>query len=73
MASFQPFHLGRHQCIGLKFAWAEMRVVVARILYTFDLRLADEKDKYDWGEQKSFITWVKRPLNVVITGAKRSA
>ena len=49
-----------------------MRVVIARILYAFDLRLADEKDKYDWGEQKSFITWVKRPLNVVVTSANKS-
>lgn len=66
MASFQPFHLGRHQCIGLKLAWAEMRVVIARVLYVFDLRLADEKERCDWGDQKSYITWVKRPLNVVI-------
>jgi cytochrome P450 len=34
---FQPFALGRHQCIGYKFAWAEMRLVLARLLWAFEL------------------------------------
>jgi cytochrome P450 len=34
---FQPFSVGRHQCIGYKFAWAEMRLVLARLLWAFEL------------------------------------
>ncbi len=69
MASFQPFNVGRHQCIGLKLAYAEMRIVVARVVYSFDLRLADDKDRFDWGEQNTYITWEKRPLKVVVNSA----
>ncbi|KAF2630500.1 cytochrome P450 [Macroventuria anomochaeta] len=70
MAAFQPFGMGRHQCIGLKLAYAEMRVVVARVVWRFDLRLADERDRFDWSEQATYLTWEKRPLNVVVRRAK---
>lgn len=70
MASFQPFGTGRHQCIGLKLANSEMRLVIARIVYSFDLRLSDENDRFDWGEQATYIIWEKRPLQVVVNEAK---
>ncbi|KAH6621938.1 cytochrome P450 [Boeremia exigua] len=70
MASFQPFHMGRHQCIGVKLAYAEMRIAISRIVYSFDLRLADAKDTFDWGDQSTYIFWEKRPLKVVITHAE---
>lgn len=73
MASFQPFNVGRHQCIGLKLAYAEMRIVIARIAYSFDLQLADETDRFDWGEQSTYITWEKRPLKVVVSRAGDSS
>lgn len=59
--------MGRHQCIGLKLANAEMRIAIARIVYAFDLRLEDERDRFDWGEQATYMTWEKRPLKVVVT------
>ncbi|KAJ4356937.1 hypothetical protein N0V95_002951 [Ascochyta clinopodiicola] len=70
MASFQPFSIGRHQCIGMKLAYAEMRIIVARILWRFDMHLADEQDKFDWGEQATYILWDKRSLKVRLTRAK---
>lgn len=72
MASFNPFSVGRHQCIGLKLAYAEMRIIVARMIFAFDLTLADATDKFDWGEQETYILWEKRPLNVVVTEANRT-
>jgi cytochrome P450 len=70
MTSFNPFSVGRHQCIGLKLAYAEMRIIVARMIFAFDLRLADETDRFDWGEQETYILWEKRPLNVVLAPAQ---
>lgn len=35
----QPFLIGRHHCLGYKIAWAEMRLVLARILWTFDMEV----------------------------------
>ncbi|KAF2846535.1 cytochrome P450 [Plenodomus tracheiphilus IPT5] len=58
MSAFQPFQLGRHTCIGLKVAYSEMRVVLARLLCSFDLQLADENDRWDWGKQNTYILWV---------------
>lgn len=63
---FHPFQLGRHVCIGQKVAYAEMRLVLARLLWSFDIRLKDEADRWDWGEQKTYIFWDKRSLEVVL-------
>lgn len=66
----------------MKLANAELRLVLARLLFTFDMRLAEESDRWDWGEQNTYIFWVsdlvllikfiltnekdKRPLNVAL-------
>ena len=63
-AAFQPFGLGRHGCIGQTLAYAEMRLILARLLFAFDIELADAADVWDWGTQKTFIFWEKKPLNV---------
>lgn len=71
LAVFQPFILGRHTCIGQKFAWAEMRLVLARLLYAFDMSRAESSSSTlgDWGEQKTFIFWEKKPIEVCLTSA----
>jgi hypothetical protein len=58
MSSFRPFSVGRHSCIGMKLAYAEMRLIIARLLWAFDIRLKDEADRWDWGEQDTFVLWV---------------
>jgi cytochrome P450 len=63
-AAFQPFGLGRHACIGQSLAYAEMRLILARIFFTFDIELADAADVWDWGSQETFIFWEKKALNV---------
>jgi cytochrome P450 len=70
MGSFQPFSVGRHQCIGMKLAYAEMRIIIAKVLFSFDIRLVDREDCFDWGEQETYITWEKRPLNVVVSSGQ---
>ncbi|KAH7374279.1 benzoate 4-monooxygenase cytochrome-like protein P450 [Pyrenochaeta sp. MPI-SDFR-AT-0127] len=59
---FEPFLLGRHKCIGQKLAWAVMRLTLANILFTFDLTAVEEVG--DFGQQKTYIFWEKRPLKV---------
>jgi hypothetical protein len=41
-------------------AYAEMKLVLARIIYDFDFELADPGD--DWFDQKVFTLWDKKPL-----------
>lgn len=44
-------------------AYAEMRLIVARIIFNFDLTLAE--DCRDWIDgQKAYVIWHKPPLNI---------
>lgn len=56
----QPFSVGPRNCIGKNLAFSEMRQILARVLWNFDLELVD-KD-LDWSNQKSFTLWQKGPL-----------
>ncbi|KFX86931.1 hypothetical protein O988_09454, partial [Pseudogymnoascus sp. VKM F-3808] len=42
----QPFSIGPRNCIGKSLAYAEMRLILARLLWNFDLKLVD--DSKDW-------------------------
>ncbi|KAL6161407.1 hypothetical protein ACJQWK_08592 [Exserohilum turcicum] len=66
MAVYQPFQIGRHMCIGMKLANQEMRLILARLLWSFDVTLTDENDRWDWGDQSTYIFWDKKPLEVVL-------
>ncbi|KAL0765545.1 hypothetical protein CaCOL14_011769 [Colletotrichum acutatum] len=37
MDAYYPFSGGKHSCIGINFAWAEMRMVAANLLQRFDV------------------------------------
>lgn len=52
-------------------AYAEMRLILARILYAFDMELVDKG--VDWLDQKVGVLWEKPPLRVYLTPVTRSA
>ncbi|KAI0837328.1 putative cytochrome P450 [Hypoxylon sp. FL0890] len=67
--ALQPFNVGPRNCIGRNLAYAEMRLILARLIYDFDMKLAEESDK--WIErQKSFALWDRIPLYVYLTPVK---
>lgn len=41
-------------------AWHEMRLVMAKMLYNFDIELCPESR--DWTNQKTFVLWRKHAL-----------
>lgn len=43
-------------------AFAEMRLIMCRLLFSFDLELAPGQD--DWLNQKVYTSWDKKPLMV---------
>jgi cytochrome P450 len=47
-------------------AWAEMRSVLARMIWHFDMELCEES-KEGWENQKLFTLWEKHPLMVRLT------
>jgi len=57
----QPFSCGPRNCIGISFAYHEMRLVLAELLYNFDIELCAESE--GWAEnQRTFVLNEKVPL-----------
>lgn len=61
-AVMQPFSYGPRNCIGRNLAYAEMKLILARMLWCFDLRL--EGGHEGWEDQRSSMVWIKKPLLV---------
>jgi cytochrome P450 len=64
-AVVQPFSMGPRNCIGQNLAKAEMRLVLAKMIWHFDMELADPKD--DWTRQRIYGLWDKNPLMVKLS------
>ena len=45
---------------------AEIRLVIVRMLWEFDMELCEETGS-DWVEKKAWFTWDKKPLFVRLT------
>ncbi|GFF58286.1 probable sterigmatocystin biosynthesis P450 monooxygenase stcF [Aspergillus lentulus] len=56
----QPFSVGPRNCIGRNLAFAEMRLILARLLWNFDLELCEES--LSWVDQRAYTIWEKPPL-----------
>ncbi|KAF2489570.1 cytochrome P450 [Lophium mytilinum] len=62
----QAFSYGPRNCLGKNLAWAEMRLIMAKLLWNFDLELLPEDQ--DWMDRnKIFILWEKAELHVKLT------
>ncbi|VUC26534.1 unnamed protein product [Clonostachys rosea] len=63
---FKPFSNGPRDCIGKNLAYSEMRLIVAELLYRFDVELLPGQE--DWhAKQNAFLIWEKGPLFVKFT------
>ncbi|KAK6071335.1 cytochrome p450 [Seiridium cupressi] len=60
--ALQPFSFGPRNCIGRNLAFSEMRLIMCRLLFSFDLELAPGQE--DWLNQKVYTSWEKKPLMV---------
>ncbi|CZR64538.1 related to cytochrome P450 monooxygenase [Phialocephala subalpina] len=69
-AAMQPFSHGPRNCIGKNLAYAEMRLIMARMAWNFELELMPES--YHWTEgQKVFTVFQKPPLSMKLHLADR--
>lgn len=52
-------------------AYAELRMILARLVWNFDFEVAERSD--DWMEkQRSYLHWDKTPLHVYLAPSARS-
>lgn len=61
----QPFSVGPRNCIGQSLAWAEIRSILARLVWNFEFQL--EEESAHWENQQVFILWQKPSLMVRLT------
>jgi cytochrome P450 len=64
----KPFSFGPRDCIGRNLAYHEMRIIMAKILFNFDLEL--DESCSDWYTQRIFGLWEKPPLKVYVRDRK---
>ncbi|KAF2176727.1 cytochrome P450 [Zopfia rhizophila CBS 207.26] len=58
----RPFLVGARNCLGQSLAYHEIRLIIATVLFHFDLEL--QECSKDWTEQKVYAIWEKNPLMV---------
>lgn len=74
LGAFQPFSFGPRSCLGKNLARAEMGLILARILWRFDLHLVETEEGLSWLEkQRIWGFWQKPALLCRITPARRDA
>lgn len=68
----QPFSVGARNCVGKTLAYAELRLVLANLIWHFDMEIAPESSSW-LAEQKYkvWLLWQKPPLKVKLTPVVR--
>ncbi|KAL3295061.1 cytochrome P450 [Colletotrichum asianum] len=67
--ALQPFSFGPRNCIGKNLAYVEMRIILARVLWNFDLTVAEDSKKWQ-DEEEVYTLWLKGDLNVYLNPRK---
>ncbi|KAB8235872.1 cytochrome P450 [Aspergillus alliaceus] len=70
-ASFKPFSHGPRNCIAKVLSYAEMRFIMARIIWNFDIELQPGWERFI-DRALVFTVFIKQPLLVKLKPAKRA-
>ncbi|EUC26939.1 hypothetical protein COCCADRAFT_42157 [Bipolaris zeicola 26-R-13] len=67
-AAFQPFSTGKRNCIGQNLAYSEIKQIMTRLLWKYNVELVDrEWLERPWHDQRVRASYVHPPLNVRLT------
>ena len=69
--AFNPFSLGPHNCPGKALAYLEMRLILANLLWNFDIARPVDMNLPTWEKQKIYWFWVKEPTYVAFRRVTR--
>lgn len=62
---YWPFGHGPLNCMGINIAHMELRTILSRLIWNFDMELVPATG--DWLDQTGFIVWHRHPLMVRLT------
>ena len=66
---FQPFSLGPHNCPGRSLAYLEMRLILAKMIWNFDLKVPKGVALPEWETQRIYWFWDKQATYVKLSCA----
>ncbi|KAI0193809.1 cytochrome P450 [Astrocystis sublimbata] len=66
----QPFSVGPRNCIGMNMAWHEMRLLLAKLVFNFDVT-SDVGP--EWRDQLVSVLWHRKPLVCQMKDARTAA
>lgn len=67
---FQPFAYGPTNCIGKNLAYSELRLILGKLLFKFDM--LPQPENQGWAEtMKAFTLWAKPPLMTKFRAVQR--
>ncbi|KAF5556063.1 hypothetical protein FNAPI_5854 [Fusarium napiforme] len=68
----KPFSFGPRNCLGKNLAYAELRLILTRLVWNFDMKLDPDSNHGRWiADQKTAMIWEKPPLKVQLTDIHR--
>ncbi|KAJ6114888.1 cytochrome P450, partial [Penicillium sp. IBT 16267x] len=59
----QPFSMGPRSCLGQHLAWAEMQLILGKLLLALDFEAIEDK-RLRWEDLRTFLLVEKKPLEV---------
>ncbi|KAG7050710.1 cytochrome P450 [Colletotrichum scovillei] len=71
LEALKPFHIGPRNCLGMNLAYAEMKMILAKVIWNFDLQLAAQSK--NWIDHDVYLLYNKPPLMVHLTPAVKAA
>ncbi|KAI5861520.1 isotrichodermin C-15 hydroxylase [Durotheca rogersii] len=71
--AFKPFFTGSRDCIGQNLALIEMRLILARMVFNFNMKRSNDPNSHNWisKQKNAFIVWDKTPLPVQLTPVRQ--
>ncbi|KAL8917302.1 MAG: hypothetical protein Q9208_008023 [Pyrenodesmia sp. 3 TL-2023] len=59
--ALQPFSMGPRNCIGQRLALMQVRMILAKLFWHFNVETVEGKPQVVWPDQKVFTLWEKEP------------